>query len=122
MPPPLPPGIGIAEARRIQIGWAPPNEAGSNNARDQGQFQKLKPGYYPGDLGWDPLNIKPQDPTKLREMQTKELQNGRLGMIAAAGFLAQEAVTGATWSAGDAATEKLVLGAEIAVRAADLAQ
>ena len=30
-------------------------------------------------------------------MQTKELQNGRLGMIAAAGFLAQEAVTDQTW-------------------------
>jgi Chlorophyll A-B binding protein len=27
-------------------------------------------------------------------MQTKELQNGRLAMIAAAGFLAQEAVNG----------------------------
>jgi len=27
-------------------------------------------------------------------MQTKELQNGRLAMLAAAGFLAQEAVDG----------------------------
>ena len=32
-------------------------------------------------------------------MQTKELQNGRLAMIAAAGFLAQETATGATWGA-----------------------
>jgi len=31
-------------------------------------------------------------------MQEKELNNGRLGMIAAAGFLAQEGVTGTTWS------------------------
>jgi hypothetical protein len=31
-------------------------------------------------------------------MQEKELNNGRLGMIAAAGFMAQEAVTGTTWS------------------------
>jgi len=30
-------------------------------------------------------------------MQTKELQNGRLAMLAAAGFLAQEAVSGETW-------------------------
>ena len=32
-------------------------------------------------------------------MQTKELQNGRLAMLAAAGFMAQEAVTGDTWGA-----------------------
>mgnify|MGYP002637656862 FL=1 len=30
-------------------------------------------------------------------MQEKELAHARLGMIAAAGFLAQEAVTKATW-------------------------
>jgi len=47
-------------------------------------------------------------------MQTKELQNGRLAMLAAAGFMAQEAVTGTTWGAQDAATEKHLLGAELA--------
>ena len=37
-------------------------------------------------------------------MQEKELSHGRLGMIAAAGFLAQEAVSGDTWGTfwGDA--------------------
>ena len=37
-------------------------------------------------------------------MQEKELSHGRLAMIAAAGFLAQEAVSGQTWGAywGDA--------------------
>lgn len=60
-------------------------------------FQKLKPGYIPGDLGFDPLGLKPEDPAEFREMQTKELQNGRLAMIAAAGFLAQEAVSDTTW-------------------------
>ena len=33
-----------------------------------------------------------------RLMQEKELAHARLGMIAAAGFLAQEAVTKQTWS------------------------
>ena len=36
----------------------------------------------------------PEDPEEFFEMQTKELQNGRLAMLAAAGFLAQEAVDG----------------------------
>jgi hypothetical protein len=36
----------------------------------------------------------PEDPEEFDIMQTKELQNGRLAMLAAAGFLAQEAVDG----------------------------
>jgi hypothetical protein len=48
----------------------------------------------PGDLGWDPLGLKPTDPAELKEMQTKELNNGRLAMIAIAGMVAQEAVSG----------------------------
>jgi len=48
----------------------------------------------PGDYGWDPLNLKPKDPAALKELQNKELNNGRLAMLAAAGILAQEMVTG----------------------------
>jgi hypothetical protein len=48
----------------------------------------------PGDMGFDPLNISSRDSEKFFDMQTKELQNGRLAMLAAAGFLAQEAVNG----------------------------
>ena len=36
----------------------------------------------------------PEDPEEFEIMQTKELQNGRLAMLAAAGFLVQEAVDG----------------------------
>ena len=50
--------------------------------------------YVPGDLGFDPLGLKPEDPAEFREMQTKELQNGRLAMIAVAGFFLQELVNG----------------------------
>merc|ERR550514_570514 len=46
-----------------------------------------------GDLGFDPLGLKPTDPAELKEMQTKELNNGRLAMIAAAGMIVQELAT-----------------------------
>jgi light-harvesting complex I chlorophyll a/b binding protein 1 len=38
--------------------------------------------------------LKPTDPEELKTMQTKELNNGRLAMIAAAGMIAQELATG----------------------------
>merc|ERR1719443_2672345 len=51
---------------------------------------EIRSDFKSGDLGFDPLGLKPTDPAELKEMQTKELQNGRLGMIAAAGMIAQE--------------------------------
>jgi hypothetical protein len=48
----------------------------------------------PGDFGFDPLGLKPKDPAEFKEMQNKELNNGRLAMIAAAGMIAQELATG----------------------------
>jgi len=48
----------------------------------------------PGDLGFDPLGLKPKDPEELKKIQTKELNNGRLAMIATAGMIAQELVDG----------------------------
>merc|ERR1719174_306340 len=57
-----------------------------------------RPGYTPGDLGFDPLGFsKDLSADEFKLMQEKELAHARLAMIAAAGFLAQEAVTHATW-------------------------
>jgi len=47
----------------------------------------------PGDIGFDPLGLKPKDEAAFLEMQNKELNNGRLAMIAIAGFVAQELVS-----------------------------
>lgn len=48
----------------------------------------------PGDFGFDPLGLYPQDEEKAREMQLKELKNGRLAMIAIGGMVAGAAVSG----------------------------
>eukprot|EP00561_Arcocellulus_cornucervis_P005093 CAMPEP_0185825558 /NCGR_PEP_ID=MMETSP1322-20130828/31106_1 /TAXON_ID=265543 /ORGANISM="Minutocellus polymorphus, Strain RCC2270" /LENGTH=210 /DNA_ID=CAMNT_0028523281 /DNA_START=83 /DNA_END=715 /DNA_ORIENTATION=+ len=80
--------IGATEAFRLEKGWEDPV---FNPVDKPGQ---LKAGYVPGDLGFDPLSLTPQDAEGFFEMQNKELNNGRLAMIAAAGFLAQEAMDG----------------------------
>ena len=71
---------------------------GANDSRGnptpQGQPWAIKADYECGDLGFDPLGLKPTDPEELKTMQTKELQNGRLAMIAAAGMIVQELQTG----------------------------
>ena len=54
----------------------------------------LNEDYYPGDVGFDPLGLKPDDPAEFDIMATKELQHGRLAMLAIAGFVAQELVDG----------------------------
>merc|ERR1712086_1125441 len=76
--------IGVCETFRAQTGWVEPQVE---------QFT-LRESYSPGDIGFDPLGLKPTDPAELFEMQTKELQNGRLAMLAVAGFVAQEEVNG----------------------------
>jgi len=43
-----------------------------------------------GDLGFDPLGLKPKKPEDLKNIQNKEINNGRLAMVAAAGMIAQE--------------------------------
>lgn len=84
-------GIGAAEFQRISIGFAPLDKETKKAP------SALKPEYVAGDLGFDPLGLKPDDAAELRIMQEKELAHGRLAMLSAAGFLAQEAVTKATW-------------------------
>jgi hypothetical protein len=55
---------------------------------------KLSPDYAVGDLGFDPLGLKPEDEEEFLRKRTIELQNGRLGMLAIAGFNAQELTDG----------------------------
>jgi hypothetical protein len=48
----------------------------------------------PGDLGFDPLGIKPTDEKEYLELQNKEINNGRLAMVAWAGIIGKELMTG----------------------------
>lgn len=79
--------IGAAELNRARIGWVEP-DVGSWTTT----LWKLRDNYYPGDVGFDPLGLKPTDADSFASMQTKELQNGRLAMLGVAGMCAQELV------------------------------
>jgi len=73
--------IGIAESYRVAVGWNDPTSS---------QFYSLRDDYEPGNLGFDPLGLLPDDPKEQYDMKSKEINNGRLAMIAVAGFVAQE--------------------------------
>lgn len=80
--------IGGLELNRALSGWNAPT------AETIAGSETLKADYFPGDIGFDPLGLKPKDGESFLEMHTKELQNGRLAMLAVGGFVAQELVNG----------------------------
>jgi len=63
------------------------------NPNDNPEAFVAKGGRIPGDLGFDPLGLKPKNEKDLIEMQNKELNNGRLAMFAVMGIIGQEMVT-----------------------------
>jgi len=52
-----------------------------------------KPGYTPGDLGFDPLGVFPKDKEGQQWFELAEIKNGRLAMIAITAFAFQEFVS-----------------------------
>ena len=77
--------INIAEAFHANTGWLEPG---------LGPLFTLREKYYPGDIGFDLFGLKPKDAQNFANMQTKELNNGRLAMLAAAGMCVQEQING----------------------------
>jgi len=78
--------VNILEAYRAADGWIEP--------RSGGAVFTLRDRYYPGDLGVDPMGLKPTEAKEFATMQTKELSNGRLAMLAVAGMCVQELLNG----------------------------
>ena len=77
--------IFVTEASRVQIAWQDPFMAS--------ELFLLKPDHVPGDYGFDPLGLAfGKDDEWLDDMKMKELNNGRVAMIAISGMVAQELV------------------------------
>ena len=69
----------------MQIAWQDPFMAS--------ELFLLKPDHIPGDYGFDPLGLaKGKDDAWLDDMKIRELNNGRVAMIAISGMVAQELV------------------------------
>ena len=79
--------IATAEIKRAQIGWVEPSLTSWTKT-----LFTLRESYYPGDVGFDPLGLKPTNAKAFADMQTRELQNGRLAMLGVAGMCSQELV------------------------------
>mmetsp|Transcript_18342 Transcript_18342/g.27463 ORF Transcript_18342/g.27463 Transcript_18342/m.27463 type:complete len:282 (+) Transcript_18342:84-929(+) len=77
--------ISLFESYRSTYGWSDPTQGGD--------LFTLKDTYTPGDLNFDPLKVlDDKTPEEIQELKNKELNNGRLAMIALAGIIAQELV------------------------------
>ena len=77
-------GVMLTEIWRAKVGWKDPEE----------EQQALRPDYTPGDIGFDPLGMLPKTDAEILTIKNKELNNGRLAMIAIAGICAQEVISG----------------------------
>merc|ERR1712013_772899 len=77
----------MGELKRATIGWVEPSGGGGTQT-----LFALRDTYYPGDVGFDPLGLKPKNAKDFANMQTRELQNGRLAMLGVAGMCSQELV------------------------------
>jgi len=70
--------ILAVEGYNIVNGWETPSETLASGDT----FAALKQNYIAGDINFDPLNLCPKSPENFKRMRTKELNNGRLAMIA----------------------------------------
>jgi light-harvesting complex I chlorophyll a/b binding protein 1 len=85
-------GIASVEILTINKGWS--KQSYKEEGLGAGFVANLKEDYFPGDLGFDPLGLYPSSPEARTNIRNKELNNGRLAMIAIWGMWAQELVDG----------------------------
>jgi hypothetical protein len=70
----------------ISKGWESFEETAVRDSNST--VAELKENYVNGDLGFDPLGLKPTGQAEFDLIRTKEINNGRLAMIAVAGIYA----------------------------------
>ena len=97
--------IALVEGQNILTGW----ESSSETSDRKSIVAQLKEDYVNGDLGFDPLGLTPADADEFDQLRTKELNNGRLAMLAVAGIVTQELVN------GKGVLENLGFGTQLAV-------
>jgi len=99
--------IFTVESFRVQYAWQNPFEAD--------KLFLLKDDYTPGDYQFDPLQLsKGKDEDWINDMKIKEINNGRVAMVAISGMVAQELVNGLNLIPAD---EVLEMGKEGALEA-----
>merc|ERR1711908_163090 len=69
------------------------NSVFSFNSPFGGEPWSIRSDHTAGDFGFDPMGLKPTGDAEFASMQTRELNNGRLAMIAAIGMIGQELAT-----------------------------
>ena len=88
--------IAACETARLVTVFRPLSDTGRPSLLEISDSEqgRIRVEFTPGDLGFDPLGLLPSDPAEAKLMRTKELQNGRLAMLAVVGFCLQEEVNG----------------------------
>ena len=84
--------LGNVEGKSVESFM--PLDGGIVAEQNESRLFRIREDHLPGDLGFDPLGLKPTNDKDLKSMATKELNNGRLAMIGIAGMVAQELVSG----------------------------
>eukprot|EP00740_Mantoniella_antarctica_P004531 CAMPEP_0181364046 /NCGR_PEP_ID=MMETSP1106-20121128/9137_1 /TAXON_ID=81844 /ORGANISM="Mantoniella antarctica, Strain SL-175" /LENGTH=255 /DNA_ID=CAMNT_0023478653 /DNA_START=32 /DNA_END=799 /DNA_ORIENTATION=+ len=96
--------VVLTETKRVNRAWQSPF--------DSERLFLQKDDHVPGDYGFDPLGFgKNKTPASLNQLKMKELNNGRLAMIAIAAFVGQELNTGLNVLPSDRALSAGQLGA-----------
>ena len=102
--------IFVIECNRVQTAWQNPFEAD--------KLFLLKGDYTPGDYNFDPLKLSAgKDGEWLNDMKLKEVNNGRVAMVAISGMVAQELVNGLNLIPADEVLEMGKAGALEAMEA-----
>ena len=84
--------LGNVEGKSVESFM--PLAAGIVAAQNESRLFRITEDHLPGDLGFDPLGLKPTNDKDLKSMATKEINNGRIAMLGIAGMVAQELVSG----------------------------